>query len=61
LEDTSAVNSKEIAYFFVFLDTLPLNPNGKIDRHALPAMHTSDFGLSTNFVPPQNPTEEGRC
>ncbi|MBE8987319.1 amino acid adenylation domain-containing protein [Nostoc sp. LEGE 12450] len=44
--------------FFVFLDTLPLNPNGKIDRRALPAPHTSDFGLSTNFVPPQNATEE---
>jgi len=43
---------------FVFLDTLPLNPNGKIDRHALPAPHTSDLGLSTNFVPPQNATEE---
>ncbi len=43
---------------FVFLDTLPLNPNGKIDRRALPAPHTSDFGLSTNFSPPQNATEE---
>ncbi|MBD2410736.1 amino acid adenylation domain-containing protein [Nostoc calcicola FACHB-3891] len=44
--------------YFVFLDTLPLNPNGKIDRRALPAPDTSDIGLSTNFVPPQNPTEE---
>ncbi|MEH1970259.1 amino acid adenylation domain-containing protein [Nostoc sp.] len=43
---------------FVFLDTLPLNPNGKIDRNALPVPHTSDLGLSTNFVPPQNATEE---
>ncbi|MDZ8110116.1 MAG: amino acid adenylation domain-containing protein [Nostoc sp. DedQUE12a] len=44
--------------YFVFLDTLPLNPNGKIDRRALPAPDISDLNLSSNFVPPQNPTEE---
>ncbi|MFN6500470.1 MAG: amino acid adenylation domain-containing protein [Nostoc sp. DedQUE01] len=44
--------------YFVFLDTLPLNPNGKIDRRALPAPDISDLSLSSNFVPPQNPTEE---
>ncbi|ODG99848.1 non-ribosomal peptide synthetase [Nostoc sp. KVJ20] len=43
---------------FVFLDTLPLNPNGKIDRQALPAPDTFALSLSTNFVPPQNPREE---
>ncbi|MEH1952720.1 amino acid adenylation domain-containing protein [Nostoc sp.] len=44
--------------FFVFLDTLPLNVNGKIDRRALPAPDTFALSLSTNFVPPQNSTEE---
>ncbi|MEH1869179.1 MAG: amino acid adenylation domain-containing protein [Nostoc sp.] len=43
---------------FVLLDTLPLTPSGKIDRRALPAPDKSALSLSTNFVPPQNPTEE---
>ncbi|MEH2235674.1 amino acid adenylation domain-containing protein [Nostoc sp.] len=44
--------------FFVFLDTFPLNPNGKIDRRALPAPDTFTLRVSTNFVPPENSTEE---
>ncbi|MHC5915817.1 MAG: amino acid adenylation domain-containing protein, partial [Nostoc sp.] len=44
--------------YFVFLDTLPLNPNGKIDRRALPAPDTFTLGLSTKFVAPENLTEE---
>jgi amino acid adenylation domain-containing protein len=42
---------------FVFLDALPLNPNGKVDRHALPAPDASSFAISSNFVAPRTPTE----
>ncbi|MEE8524784.1 MAG: amino acid adenylation domain-containing protein [Thermoanaerobaculia bacterium] len=40
----------------VFLDTLPLNPNGKVDRRALPEPEWGDEGGV--YRAPQNPTEE---
>ena len=43
---------------FVSLEGLPLNRNGKVDRNALPAPDSTSLGLSTDFVPPRNPTEE---
>jgi acyl carrier protein len=43
---------------FVFLQTLPLTGNGKIDRAALPAPDETRAGLRSNFVAPRTPIEE---
>ena len=43
---------------FVFLEAMPITPNGKIDYRSLPAPDTSIVQLGSEFVLPSNATEE---
>lgn len=43
---------------FVFLEAIPITPNGKIDYRSLPIPDISSIQLETEFVSPSNPTQE---
>ena len=43
---------------FVVLERMPLTPNGKIDRRALPLPDKSSLISSSTYEPPRTPTEE---
>jgi amino acid adenylation domain-containing protein len=43
---------------FVTLNAMPLSPNGKVDRRALPAPDAGRDGVRAGFMPPRTPDEE---
>src|SRR5690606_27410863 len=47
--------------FFVYLDRIPLTPNGKTDRKSLPALNISLRILTNSYTSPRNELEKQIC
>ena len=43
---------------FIPIETMPLNPNGKIDRQSLATIENMDQNIQDQHEPPRNPVEE---
>ncbi|MGA9117943.1 MAG: phosphopantetheine-binding protein, partial [Bacteroidota bacterium] len=46
-----------IPYAFVFLESFPLTPSGKVDRRALPVPDPARRDVESSYVPPRTPVE----
>ncbi len=46
---------------YMFLDAMPLSPNGKVDRKALPSVVNQRPELAEMFVAPQTPLQRDLC
>ena len=47
-----------IPSWLVSLDAMPLSPNGKVDRSALPSVTDEAYGPQTEYAPPRTTAEE---